>query len=183
MGSNGLFAVGRPIAATPDGYRLEVIGAEVTQALAIVLKNVKVPFETGLVRRIMQLFWDTRDPEEEGFGYEQTRDPTEPHDWTTALCVLALDEVKRLLDSTICDEVLKHFTVRRPPGPTLDALFYQDIGLARAADGRPSQCCCTECTTTCLAYRSQASGRSGLWCCMARLVRERARFPKRWPLR
>lgn len=141
LGSDGQFPVGRPIAAAPDGYRLEVIGAEVTHALAIVLRNAQVPFEPDVVRRMLRLFWDTRHPVNEGFGYEQTRDPTQPSDWTTALCVVALDEIVNLLDSTIRRKVMKHFTVRGlggpTLGPTLDQLFYPDIGLAKAAERAP----------------------------------------------
>ena len=41
IGTNGLFAIGRPITAAPDGYRLEVIGAEVTNAVAVLLRHVE----------------------------------------------------------------------------------------------------------------------------------------------
>ena len=136
MGTDGLFPVGRPIVATPHGYHLEVIGAEVTEAVACVLRNAEVPFEPDVVRRMLRLFWDTRDLKSKGFGYERAGLPIEPFSWTTALCTLALDGIVRMLDETIRQEVTKHFTVRWPASPTLDELFYPDVGLAKAREGR-----------------------------------------------
>lgn len=162
MGTDGSFPVGQPMVAYAHGYRLEVIGAEVTRAVADVLRNAEVPFQTEAVRKMLRLFWRTRDPGH-GWGYERRPSPIEAEDWTTALAALALHGVVEMLDVTIRNEVLKHFTVRwlDPKGITLDTMMYGDIGLAEAVK-RPSLCrCCQQLRDHLLGVKGSKADR--LW--------------------
>lgn len=137
MGTDGLFPVGRPLTADSWGSRLEVVGFEVTHALAELLGNVDVDLGPDVVRKMLSLFYQTRDEETGGWGYEQVPPPLDAEYWTTALATIALQAMVGMLNARIRSSVLKHFSVRWPKKIDLDTLFYGDVGLA-ASRGRPS---------------------------------------------
>jgi len=128
---NGRFPPGRPIAVTRRGYRLDIIGAQITRAVAEILRNADVAFAPSVVRAMLRLFWDTQDPDKGGFGHEENA-TIEPELWTTALCALALECVVDMLNHTIRHEVTKHFKVRWPRElkVSLDTVMHSDVGLS-----------------------------------------------------
>jgi hypothetical protein len=130
LGTHGLFPVGRPLTVDSWGNRLEVVGAEVTCAMSELLRNVDGCLEPEVVRKMLRLFADTRDPATGGWGFEQVPPPVGAEYWTSALCATALHSMMAMVDENIRTTVLKHFSVRWPKKLTLDSVFYGDYGLA-----------------------------------------------------
>lgn len=135
ISERGRFPVGDPIHLSRRGYNLHVMNIDVIRAFAELLRHTKsAAIEPDVLRRLMLFVDDTA-----VIGTEGAWVPTEDHragePWRTATAstVLALDALNRMLDVRINDEILHHFTVRRPAEldvPPLRDLFYPDYGLA-----------------------------------------------------
>ncbi len=142
----GRFPMGRPIYSKDKGYRLHVIGAEAMRAFAQLLQHVPhIPINPDLVRKMLAFFEDTRAPRpgtpyKKGWNHEEPRQPVRSCRWVTALAVLALDRINRMLDERINLLVFAHFSVRWPidldEKLILPNLFYPDYGLQRAPQGK-----------------------------------------------
>jgi hypothetical protein len=140
LSENGVFPIGRPMQTADRGYTLHVIGFEATRACADLLANTQryEPFEPALVQRMLRLFADTRLGDHYWWKSEyESRDRGAW--WTSALAVLALGRIIRLLDRTINDRVSRHFSAKEPEQQdlVLGDLLYTDYGVADAA-GRAS---------------------------------------------
>ncbi len=141
ISERGRFPIGRPIHSLHQGYKLHVFGGEILRAVAQLLQNVEaVPIDASFVRAVMQFFEDTKREEltgeVRGWYHQGPQAPLRPDRSVTAVAVLALDRLNRMLDERINGLVLRHFSVKRPGvlkrGPTLQRLFYADYGLADA---------------------------------------------------
>ena len=140
----GRFPVGQPIHSKQQGYKLNVFGGEILRAFAQLLQHVEsIPIEVGLVRKLLHFFEDTkgqRGGEVRGWYHEGPQPPIRPDRSVSAVAVLALDRINRMLDARINVQVLRQFSVKYPPalrkGPTLQTAFYGDYGLAQAPRGR-----------------------------------------------
>jgi hypothetical protein len=135
VGERGQIPVGRPIGTRPDGYRLYPPTSEVLRALARVLEHVSTPqLEPRIVERLLNFFRDLEIREDSGiFQDSPSRDPQSRR--ATALAVLALGSINRMLDVRINETVYSHFSTRRSDElkMSLRNLFYGDYGL-RLAD-------------------------------------------------
>ncbi|MCU1230990.1 MAG: ATPase family associated with various cellular [Acidobacteria bacterium] len=134
VSERGRFPMGQPIHLSPRGYNLHVLNVDIIRALAELLHHTETPVDPNLMKRLMYFMEDTRTN-----GVPGTWTPSEelrsglPWRSTTASTVLALDAVNKMLDSRINEEILRHFSVRRPEEldvPDLAELFYPDYGLA-----------------------------------------------------
>lgn len=138
LSTRGLFPVGRPIRTNYHGYRLEVVGAEVLRAMAMLLRCVRVSPTPDVPERMLRLFEDTMMPD--GWAYEQMSEKKSAT-WTTALAVVGLHGIVRMLDELVRREVFRHFHVRYPSKDiTLDNMFYSDAGLPRERLGSVAIC-------------------------------------------
>lgn len=129
-----------PIHATPKGYRLLPIGCEITRSFAQLLQRTGFEIEPLMVRRILNLFEENLIPLRHsdlgelrvGWNFDGSPDSDKPSVWVTAVAVLALDRVVRLLNERINAIVLRQFEVIRPEKPhttmTLNTLIYSDYG-------------------------------------------------------
>jgi ATPase family protein associated with various cellular activities (AAA) len=94
-------------------------------------------FDTTAVRSLSQMDQDGR-PKIVGWTHDRPRHPVQAYRWTSALAVLALERISRMLDKRINTRVLRHFAVvaaeRRPPEALkLNDLCYADFGIASCA--------------------------------------------------
>jgi len=68
-----------------------------------------------------------------GWNFDGSPNPNKPCVWVTAVSVMALDRIVRMLNSRINNAVLKHFEVIKPDRPhfdlTLNELIYTDYGM------------------------------------------------------
>ncbi len=146
LSERGRFPVGRPIHSRRQGYKLHVFGGEILRAFAQLLQKVhSVPLDPALVRRMLVFFQDTGTspsghPEMSAWYHEGPQQPLRPDRSVTAVAVLALDRINRMLDERINERVFRHFSVKRPEtlrrGPDLRNLFYPDYGLRLVRDKR-----------------------------------------------
>jgi len=144
LSERGRFRSGKPFHSDPEANHYDVNGAEVLRAFAQLLENVtEIPVSDRLVKRMLHFFDDTlwQFPESDCYGWypDLAQGETKPIRATTAVSVLALDRVNRMLDVRINDRVLRHFSVKKNDAlkvPSLAELFYPDYGL-RHKDCRP----------------------------------------------
>ena len=134
----GRFPAGKPFHVDSTGLHVEVLNAEVLRAFAQLMEHVyEIPIECRLVKRMLHFFEDTRkdvstSPPSYGWHPEQVQQPARPIRWVSAVAVLALDRINRLLDERINNLVFRHFFVRRSSELKeldLRTLFYPDYGL------------------------------------------------------
>jgi hypothetical protein len=141
----GIFAVGRPVHTRSQGYKLHVFGGEILRALSQLLQRVpSIPIEPEFVKKAMRFFEDSKvrysSPQVTAWYHERPQQSMKPDRSVTAVAVLALDRINRMLDERINYLVFKHFSVKRPEalrqGPGLNDLFYPDYGLRLASNAR-----------------------------------------------
>jgi hypothetical protein len=136
LSERGRFPAGRPIHSKPQGYKLQIFGGELLRAFAQLMQNVEaIPADVKLVRRMLLFFEDTRvrfAAPLGGWYHEGPQHPIRPDRSVTAVAVLALNRINRMLDQRINTEVLRHFSVKQPKPPKLENLFYGDYGLSQA---------------------------------------------------
>lgn len=138
---NGRLPTKRPFHAEPRGYRTIPIGCEMTRALATLLQKTGYDFDAEFVGRMLGIFEEnfselhesTADNKLIGWNFDGAPDPGKPAVWVTAVSVLALDRIVRMLNTRINEIVLAHFDVTQPERPhtelTLQDLIYSDYAL------------------------------------------------------
>ncbi|MCB9897559.1 MAG: AAA family ATPase [Planctomycetes bacterium] len=123
------------------GYSLPLVWSETLRAFAQLLERVQMPLAPELVQRMLARFAAIEVPSRDdpgviGWSHDEPRHPPRAHRWTSAIAILALDRITRLLDSHINARVFRHFSVRSPSelgSLSLDKLFYPDYGMAAEA--------------------------------------------------
>lgn len=138
---NGRLATKRPFHADRRGYRTIPIGCEMTRALATLMQKTAHRFDAKFVARMLGVFQEqlielhesSADKTLIGWNFEGAPDPDKPAVWVTAVSILALDRIVRMLNTRINEIVLAHFDVTKPERPhtklTLRHLIYSDYGL------------------------------------------------------
>jgi adenylate kinase family enzyme len=137
ISEQGLFPAGRPFHSTLNGYSLYAGGFEVARGFAQLLQKVDFPIEPQLIGRMLQLFTDNMMPVEDkaeasGIGWhtEAPPVPKKPTLWVTAIAVLALDRIVRMLDHKINERILEYFSAKRfdkeEKGLSLETLVFPD---------------------------------------------------------
>lgn len=138
---SGRLPTTRPFHSTRRGYRMIPIGCEMTRSFAQLLQNTPYDFEPKLVRRMLNIFDDKlislSNPSDKkklvAWNFEGSPDPDKPCVWVSAVSVLAIDRVVRMLNERINSIIFKYFEVIRPEKPhsslTLNDLIYPDLGL------------------------------------------------------
>jgi hypothetical protein len=141
---NGRLPTKRPFHADPRGYRVIPIGCEMTRALANLLQKTRYNFDAKLVGRMLGVFEEqlielhesTAKEKWIGWNFEGAPNPGTPAVWVTAVSILALDRIVRMLNTRINEIVLAHFDVTTPKRPhtrlVLRDLIPSDYGLARS---------------------------------------------------
>ncbi len=140
MFERGRFPVGRPIHSKPQSYRFYVDDGQVIRSFSQILQHVRtVDVDQRLVHRMLLFFEDTliRSEQEPSLTkwFLEDPHPDSADPWVTAVAVLALDRINRMLDERINHLIFRHFSVREPKEisvPPLESLFYGDYGLRRA---------------------------------------------------
>jgi hypothetical protein len=132
----GRLPTGRPFKVLPNGYRLHPVGAEVLLALASLLRHKQHAITTEVVASAIRLFRDTQCdvPGGIGWGDDAPIDPDKASWWVSAVSIIALDRIVRMLDSCLNERIGAHFSVTNVERlkVDLDETFYPDYGLARA---------------------------------------------------
>jgi hypothetical protein len=137
---DGTFAVSSVLDTDEHGYSAVVLMAEVHRAFAFLLDKSHIDVEPEVVERLVNYFDSTAirlgDESIVGWAHDQPRYPRRASRWITALCILALDRITRMLDRAINRKVIRHFSATSPKDlrskPRLNELFYSDYGLVRA---------------------------------------------------
>ena len=138
---NGRLVTRRPLHSSQHGYRLIPIGCEMTRCLAQLFQKTNFEIDPAMVKRMLNIFEDNPIPlsnkkgkEMIGWNFENSPHPNKPSVWVSAIAVLALDRIVRMLNSRINNIILKHFDVYRPDKPhidrTLNNLIYSDFGFS-----------------------------------------------------
>ncbi len=126
------------------GYSLMLLGSEVLRAFAQLLGTVPNDLAPETVQKMLEYFERTSvsypdGGDHVGWTHEQPRYPVRAYRWTTALAILTLDRIGRMLDKRINGIVCSHFSVRSAAefrrGPGLQDLVYSDYGLAVRREG------------------------------------------------
>lgn len=139
---NGRLPTKRPFHANSHGYRMVPIGSEMTRALANLLQKTGYDFDAKIVDRMLKIFEEnsieliqsTAETKFIAWNFKDAPDPDKPSAWVTAISVLALDRIVRMLNTRINEIVLKHFDVIKPERPhtvKLHNLIYSDYGLVQ----------------------------------------------------
>lgn len=147
ISERGLFPPGRPFHSTANGFSLYASSFEVARGFAQLLYRAdKFPVTPQLVGRMLQLFEDNIPPSREsGAGKticwhaEAPPIPRKPTLWVTAVAVLALDDIVRMLNHKINEGVLGNFSTTRydkkeKSGLCLEELTFPDYGLCLLPD-------------------------------------------------
>lgn len=140
ISERGMLPPGRPFHSTASGFSLYASSFEVARGFAQLLHRTDFPITHQLIRRMLQLFEDHRltlkDEGEAGticWHAEDPPIPKRPTVWATALAVLALKRIVRMLDHKINEGVLQHFSTlrydREETGIRLEELSLPDYGL------------------------------------------------------
>jgi len=142
---NGSLPTKLPFHSTPEGYRLLPIGCEMTRSFAQLLQKTDYEFKPELVRRMLSIFEEKstnlsssaeigKSKRRIGWNFEGAPSPGKPCVWVTAVTVMALDRIVRMLNERINSIVLKHFEVIKPEKPhtklDLNDLLYPDYGFS-----------------------------------------------------
>ncbi len=137
---NGRLPTKRPLHTSTRGYRLLPIGCEMTRSLAHLFTHMDIEFDAQFVRRILNVFEERlhhlRESENKnvfvGWNYDGAPNPDTPCVWVSAVSVLALDRMVRMLDKRINNTILKHFEVIDPNKPHMELpindLIFADYG-------------------------------------------------------
>jgi hypothetical protein len=137
---SGILPTKRPIHSTHRGYKLLPVGAEINRRFAQLLEKTHYEFGPAVARKMLSLVEETRVhvPTDEGrrplcgWTFEGATETEKPSVWVTAVTVLALDRMVRMLNSRINEIVFSHFEVVRPEQShtslTLNDLIYSDYG-------------------------------------------------------
>ena len=138
---SGRLVTRRPLHSSQHGYRLIPIGCEMTRCLAQLFQKTNFEIDPVMVKRMLNIFEDNpirlsnkKGKEMIGWNFENSPHPNKPSVWVSAVAVLALDRIVRMLNTRINNTILKHFDVYRPDKPhidlTLNNLIYSDFGFS-----------------------------------------------------
>ena len=139
---SGSLPTRRPFHSNTRGYRLMPIGCEMLRSFAQLLQRADHAFKPELVHKMLNIFEEKRLPpagavenvERFAWNFEGAPHPERPCAWVTAVAVLSLDRIVRMLNERINSIVLRHFEVIRPENPHtnlgLKQLLYADYGLS-----------------------------------------------------
>jgi len=139
---SGKLSSKRPLHSTKHGYRMLPIGCEMTRCLAQLFQKINYEVEPKIFSRMLHIFEEKKITLKEsnkkrkliGWNFDGSPNPNKPCVWVTAVSVMALDRIVRMLDSRINNAVLKHFEVIKPDRPhsdlTLNELIYTDYGMS-----------------------------------------------------
>ncbi|HEV7902420.1 MAG TPA: ATP-binding protein [Pyrinomonadaceae bacterium] len=139
---SGSLPTRRPFHSNTRGYRLLPIGCEMARSLAQLMQRSGYAFEPKLINRMLNIFEEKRlplplageDVKRLAWNFEGAPHPDKPCAWVTAVAVLALDRIVRMLNDRINAIVLNHFEVIRPENThtnlTLNSLLYPDYGVS-----------------------------------------------------
>jgi hypothetical protein len=140
---NGRLPTNRPFHANESGYRSVPIGCEMSRALANLLQKTGYDFDAEFVSKMIGVFDEnlieltesTAEAKLIAWNFKGAPHPDKPSVWATAISVIALDRIVRMLSARINEIVLKHFDVTKPERPhtklTLHDLIYSDYGLVK----------------------------------------------------
>ncbi len=140
---DGTYATTSFLDTDQRGYRAVLYGSEVLRALAQLLEKVDLDVEPDVVNRMLSYFESKAKRSDGGtvLGWtsDEPRQPVKAARWISAIAILAVDRMVRMLDKQINRRVGRHFAVRKPKEleskPRLEGLFYSDVGLtATCAD-------------------------------------------------
>jgi ATPase family associated with various cellular activities (AAA) len=152
LAADGSFQTQLAVDLEDSGYTLTLVWSEAIRAFAHVLQLVDRTLRPSLVRRLLIRFENTavfgrgtRNPWELSaagempsiaWTHDQPRFPRWAYRWTSALAILALDRVARMLDERINARIQHHFSSRSgrdiESSKRIGSLFYPDFGLAAA---------------------------------------------------
>lgn len=152
LATDGSFPTQLALELEDSGYTLTLVWSEAIKAFAQVLQIVERPIRATLVRRLLVKFEKTAVPAKGSFRqsgsedgvsspgiawtHDQPRYPTWAYRWTSALAILALDRIGRMLDVRINARVQRHFSCRASgqiaSALRIENLFYPDYGLSTA---------------------------------------------------
>jgi len=142
ISERGLFPPGRPFHSTANGFSLYASSFEVARGFAQLLHRVEFPVSPRLVGRMLQMFEDNSvSLKTAGVGdvgcwhAEDPPIPKRPTLWATAIALLALERILRMLDHKINEGVFRHFSTMRfdrndATGLSLEQLSFPDYLLS-----------------------------------------------------
>ncbi|MGO8998393.1 MAG: AAA family ATPase [Polyangiaceae bacterium] len=140
VNDGGRLPTGQPFQVQATGFRLHAAGAEVIRGLGALLREKPCSITPKLVTSFVRLLRTTKRDVPDGIGWcsEVTTDPRKASWWASALSILALDRIVRMLDNCLNERVMAHFSTTDPAHlqVSLDTTFYPDYGLTRP--DRPS---------------------------------------------
>lgn len=138
---NGRLPTKHPFHADSHGYRMIPIACEMTRALANLLQRTGYDFDANFVDRMVNIFGEksielpqsTAKNKLIAWNFKDAPEEEKPAVWVTAIGVLALDRIVRMLNTRINEIILKHFDVIKPDENRhkiyLHELIYSDYGL------------------------------------------------------
>jgi hypothetical protein len=142
MPPGGLLSSRRPFHSTDRGYKLFPTGCEIVRSVASLFEQMSFEFSPTFVRRFVEGLREkaieTVPGKHIGWNFEGATDFDRPSVWVTAVTVLALEKIVRLLDNRINNIVFRHFTVLAPEklhrDLDLNGLIYPDYGFSAYYD-------------------------------------------------
>jgi ATPase family associated with various cellular activities (AAA) len=108
---------GAPFDVSGKGYRLPPQSAETIRAICDIFRYSASDCEPETARRLVRYFLETRADrpgEERGWRSDTGTKEGKAAVWATALALLALLDLRGMLDQQINHRILGHFTVRKP---------------------------------------------------------------------
>jgi hypothetical protein len=141
----------RPFHADRRGYRTIPIGCEMTRSLATLLQKASHGFDANFVSKMLDVFEEqlielyesTAGRTLIGWNFDGAPNPEKPAVWVTAVSVLALDRIVRMLNTRINEIILAHFDVSKPERPhtqlTLRDVLYADYALVKGHFGNDEE--------------------------------------------
>src|SRR5207249_4025441 len=110
--------------STPRGYKLFPTSCEIVRSLAVLIEKTKYNLDDaaiGAIGRLLDSIGDQKIGIENdrwyGWNFVGATEQDKPSVWVTAVTVLSLDRLVRMLDRRINDMVLSHFEVVQPTKP------------------------------------------------------------------
>jgi len=134
----GMLSTRHTIHSTRRGYKLFPTGCEITRSLAALFEHTDYPFDPSTAQALVDSIRDKiivfDDPAIAGWNFDGSAEQERPSVWVTAVTVLALERLMRMLDRRINHIVLSHFQVVQPNASrsslTLNDLVYPDYGFS-----------------------------------------------------
>lgn len=133
--SDGMLTTKRPFHSTARGYKRFATACEMLRSLAVVIQRIQYPIRAEHVRTIVDGIASRAIPVAGGSGW--TFDGATQREtasvWVTAVTLMSLERLERMVNKRINNIVLGHFDVRQPAelahAPALNDLILPDFGL------------------------------------------------------